>query len=207
MNSFVLETCLVFANLPSLGLSSPVARIHDRPCRWELVVSTWVTSQSFPSVSCNMVSRQSGIPSLPHLRSSMPLLFALTYAGNCMHDLCFHCLSLQLLLPLCTQFAYPHMGLLSVPREPMVSLPSPFQIWPIIFHCLESFLHFFATVTHCHPFLPWPTHYLSFRYHLRCLLPIPSTVSLDEMFSYATSSTVISCRLHYCVYFNCLYPL
>lgn len=55
MNSLLLGTSLVFASLPSLGLSrvgkcSLVARIHWQASQM-LIVSTWVTSQYWPPVS------------------------------------------------------------------------------------------------------------------------------------------------------------
>lgn len=209
MNSFVLETCLVFANLPSLGLSSPVARIHDRPCRWELCVNL-SNLPVFPFCFLATWSVDSLEYPLPHLRSSMPSV-CLTYAGNCMHDLsAFTACPSNSCSLFVLSFVYSnHMGLLSVPRELHGLSPFPF---PDLAHniSLPGILFTFflpLSPTAWLPFLPWPTHYLSFRYHLRCLSsPFLSTVSLDEMFSYATSSTCYFLQTsHYCVYFNCLY--
>ena len=176
-------------------------------------MSTWVTSQSFPSVSWQ--HGQSTVwNTLCLISGHQCLLFASPMLEiACMTSL----LSLPVPSNSCSLFVLSfiysnHIELLSVPREPHGLSPFPF---PDLAHnislpgILFTFFFFFLPLspTAWLPFLPWPTGYLSFRYYLPHLSsPFLSTVSLDEMFSYATSSTCYFLQTsHYCVYFNCLY--
>lgn len=92
----------------------------------------------------------------------------LTYFGNRMHNLCFHCPSLPTLAPsLCTQLHTPLISNSFLFLEiSVVSLPS----WPLpmLLPRQEFFSHLFVMDMHCStPFLG--PLVLSFRYHLKCL--------------------------------------
>ena len=154
MSSFLSGACLVSAHLPSLGPSSPAARAQDRPFRRGLCVNL-SNFPGFPSVSW-----QHGQSTVWNTLCSPWVIdaFCLPHLCGKLHawPLCFHCLSHPTLAPSLYSILYTPITLNSFLflESSMVSLPSPSQIWPIKFHCLESFSHFFSIVTHCLAPLP-----------------------------------------------------